>query len=861
MAKPVTIPNTFATATTSIPLSNLDADFSTVSTALNDASTYSNYALDAGTTNAYSITLSGVSTTYQAGLAIQFQATTASTGPCTLNVNGQGAKALIYPDGSALATNSVVVGAIVSCMYDGTSFQVLSIKNASGGGGGNGTVTSVAMSVPAFLSVSGSPVTTSGTLAVSYSGTPLPVANGGTGATTLAGVRTSIGAGDVNGPAASVDGEIALYSGTTGKTIQRATTTGILKGTSGVLSAATAGTDYLAPPAGTSILKGNSGGALANAVAGTDYAPPTSGTSILYGNNAGGFSNVTVGTGLSFNAGTLAATGGTGTVTSVAFSGGTTGFSVTGSPITSSGTIELAGTLAIANGGTGQTSAAAAFDALSPTSAKGDLIVYDGADNVRLPVGTNGQILVADSTTTEGVKWFTSSGAGTVTSVGISPPAFLTAGAPVTSSGNISLSYSGTAIPYTSGGTGLTALGTAGQVLRVNAGGTALEFGAVTGTGDVVGPASSVNAQIALFSGTTGKLIQAATTSGMVKAASGVISAAVAGTDYLAPNGALGTPSSGTLTNCTNLPIDTGVSGLGTGIAAALGQSTGTAGAPVLFNGALGTPTSGTLTNATGLPISTGVSGLGTNVATALSVATGNSGGIVVVDGALGTPTSGTLTNATGLPLSTGVTGTLSTTNGGTGLATIGTSLQYLRVNSGATALEYATLPSGDVSGPASSTDNAIARFDSTTGKVIQNSSATISDIGQASFVGYAQITANTGAGTSGYLELQSSDSGAGTKTLRIQPSSAATTSTQTYTFPTDLGSSGYFLQTDGVGQLTWAAAGGGGSGGPVLESQITISQNYTISSNTNGLSVSPVTVAAGYAVTVGTGQAWMILG
>jgi hypothetical protein len=46
-----------------------------------------------------------------------------------------------------------------------------------------------------------------------------------------------------------------------------------------------------------------------------------------------------------------------------------------------------------------------------------------------------------------------------------------------------------------------------------------------------------------------------------------------------------------------------------------------------------------------------------------------------------------------------------------------------------------------------------------------------------------------------------------------------------------------------------------------VLESQIVISQNYTFSSNTNGLSVSPVTVAAGYAVTVGTGQAWMILG
>ena len=53
----------------------------------------------------------------------------------------------------------------------------------SGGGGGGGTVTSVAMSVPSLLSVAGSPITTIGTLAVSYSGTPLPVANGGFGNT------------------------------------------------------------------------------------------------------------------------------------------------------------------------------------------------------------------------------------------------------------------------------------------------------------------------------------------------------------------------------------------------------------------------------------------------------------------------------------------------------------------------------------------------------------------------------------------------------------------------------------------------------------------------------------------------------
>lgn len=82
---------------------------------------------------------------------------------------------------------------------------------------------------------------------------------------------------------------------------------------------------------------------------------------------------------------------------------------------------------------------------------------------------------------------------------------------------------------------------------------------------------------------------------------------------------ALGTPASGTLTNCTGLPVGTGISGLGTGVATALAVNIGSAGAPVVNGGALGTPSSGTLTSCTGLPISTGVSGLGTGVATFLA--------------------------------------------------------------------------------------------------------------------------------------------------------------------------------------------------------------------------------------------------
>jgi len=68
---------------------------------------------------------------------------------------------------------------------------------------------------------------------------------------------------------------------------------------------------------------------------------------------------------------------------------------------------DLSGAVAIANGGTGQTTASAGFDALSPNTTKGDITVRNSSSNTRLAVGSDGQVLVADSSQTLGVKWAT----------------------------------------------------------------------------------------------------------------------------------------------------------------------------------------------------------------------------------------------------------------------------------------------------------------------------------------------------------------------------------------------------------------------------------------------------------------------
>jgi hypothetical protein len=110
---------------------------------------------------------------------------------------------------------------------------------------------------------------------------------------------------------------------------------------------------------------------------------------------------------------TLASNGSAGGVTT--FSAGTTGFT----PSTATtGAITLAGTLAIANGGTGQTTANAAYNALSPMTTTGDIEYRNGSSvATRLGIGTTGQVL----TVAGGLpSWATpSGGSSNITTLGL----------------------------------------------------------------------------------------------------------------------------------------------------------------------------------------------------------------------------------------------------------------------------------------------------------------------------------------------------------------------------------------------------------------------------------------------------------
>jgi hypothetical protein len=325
----------------------------------------------------------------------------------------------------------------------------------STGGGGSGTVTSVAATVPSFLSVTGSPITTSGTLAIAYSGTALPIANGGTNATTATAARGNI---------------LPSYAGNAGK----------------VLAVNTGATDV-------------------------EYI----------------------------------SAGGTGTVTSVAVSGGTTGLTTSGGPITAAGTITLGGTLAVASGGTGTA---------TPSLVQGTNVTITGSwpnQTINATAGGSGTVTSVGGTgTVSGISL-----SGTVTSSGnLTLGGTLDLSAPPAIGGTTPAAITGTTVTANTkfSGTNFDASGSGGGALRTSGGSNCLQWGGggVNLTLDGAFNMNPANASIQISPTGTGTLTVNPATAGTINnmAIGGTTPAAGAFTTVTAST-AIGIGSGGTGAN------------------------------------------------------------------------------------------------------------------------------------------------------------------------------------------------------------------------------------------------------------------------------------------------------------------------